>query len=303
MRAVLERAAPMARSDAPVVVLGETGTGKEVLARAIHASGTRASRPFVALNCGAIPADLMESELFGHVRGSFSGAVGDKTGLFEAADGGTLLLDEVAELPLALQVKLLRVLQDGQVRRVGANQPVGVNVRVIAATHRPLRLLVDGGAFREDLYYRLRVFQVVLPPLRDRCEDILPLAHDVLVALSGGSQTFGADVERALLAHRWPGNIRELVNAVRHGAAMARGAVVGLADLPEDVQAGATQAAPVPEGAPRSLHSPVLRPLADVEREHILAVVRACVGNHSEAARVLGIARNTLWRKLESYRA
>jgi two-component system response regulator HydG len=299
MRTVLERAAPMARSDAPVVVLGETGTGKEVLARAIHASGPRASRPFVVLDCGAMPSDLMEGELFGHVRGAFSGAVGDRTGLFEAASGGTLLLDEVADLPLGLQVKLLRVLQDGQVRRVGATGSVGVNVRVIAATRRPLRQLVERGAFREDLYYRLRVFQVNVPPLRERPEDVLPLARDVLNGLSGGAQTFGPEAERALVDHRWPGNVRELVNAVRHGAALARGAVVERADLPEDV-AGAPRAQP--RGPGPAAGPAVLRPLAEVEREHILAVLKACRNNHSEAARVLGIGRNTLWRKLELFR-
>jgi two-component system response regulator HydG len=298
MRAVLQRAAPMASSDAPVVVLGETGTGKEVLARAMHASGPRAARPFVALSCAAMPADLLESELFGHVRGAVSGAIGDKTGLFQAADGGTLLLDEIAELPLGVQAKLLRVLQDRQIRRVGGSQPVAVNVRVMAASHQPLRQLVEGGTFREDLYYRLRVFQVVLPPLRERPEDILPLARDVLQGLTGGAQAFGPEAEHALAAHRWPGNVRELVNAVRHGAALARGAVVERADLPEDVTGPAAAAPAGARPAPRT----VLRSLAAVEREHILAVLKACRGNHSEAARVLEIGRNTLWRKLELYR-
>jgi two-component system response regulator HydG len=301
MRALLERAGPIARSDAPVVILGETGTGKEVLARAMHASGSRGERAFVALNCGAMPPDLMESELFGHVRGAFSGAVSEKVGLFEAADGGTLLLDEVAELPLQLQVKLLRVLQDGQVRRVGANQGVGVDVRVVAATHRPLRELVARGAFREDLYYRLRVFQLLLPPLRDRAEDVLPIARALLANLSGGAQLLGPEAEAALVAHRWPGNIRELVNAIRHGAALARGGVVAASDLPEDIAPAPPPPPPVAVPAPTA--KPVqLRPLAEVEREHILGVVQACHGHHSEAARVLGIARNTLWRKLEDYR-
>jgi two-component system response regulator HydG len=300
MRAVLQKAAPIAGSDAPVVVLGETGTGKEVLARAMHASGARAGREFVAINCGAMPAELMESELFGHVRGAFSGAVSDKIGLFETAHGGTLLLDEVAELSLALQVKLLRVLQDGQVRRVGANQSVAVDVRIIAATHRPLGDLVQRGAFRQDLYYRLRVFQLVLPPLRDRAEDILPLARDLLAELSHGAQALGPDAEAALVAHRWPGNIRELVNAIRHGAALARGGIVTAGDLPDDV-APAFPPRPV-AGMPPPVAAVRLRSLAEVEREHIVAVVRACGGRQAEAARILGIARNTLWRKLEEYR-
>jgi two-component system response regulator HydG len=300
MRAVLQRMVRVATSNAPVVLLGETGTGKEVLSRALHAAGPRAARPFVALNCGALPAELMESELFGHVRGAFSGAVADKPGLLEAADGGTLLLDEIAELPLALQVKLLRVLQDGQVRRVGANAAVHVDVRVVAATHRPLPDLVERGAFREDLYFRLRVFQVVLPPLRERPEDVLPIARSVLAAL-GGPSRLAPDAERALLSHRWPGNVRELVNAVRHGVALARGDAVDVDDLPDDVSAAPARRPS--SGAVRLPATPdVLRPLAEVEREHILAVMRACGGRPAEAARVLGIARNTLWRKLEEYR-
>jgi two-component system response regulator HydG len=252
------------------------------------------------------------------VRGAFSGAVGDKTGLFVEADGGTLLLDEIAELPLELQVKLLRVLQDGQVRRVGANHAVAVDVRVIAATHRPLRQLVERGAFREDLYYRLRVFQVTLPPLRDRSEDILPLAREILRGLAGAAKVLDPEAERALLAHRWPGNVRELVNAIRHGAALAQTAVVEREDLPEDVTAPERQPAETrtpPPGVVRAVAEVErelvgaatagggpLRTLAQVEREYILAVVRACHGNQSEAARVLGIGRNTLWRKLEAYR-
>jgi two-component system response regulator HydG len=299
MRAVLERAVVMAGSDAPVVILGETGAGKEVLARAVHASGPRAARPFVVVGCGAMSAGLLESELFGHVRGAFSGAACDKTGLFEAARGGTLLLDEIAEMPLGLQAKLLRVLQEGRVRRVGASSAVAVDVRVLATTHRPLRQLVERGAFRDELYYRLRVFQLSVPPLRERREDVLPLARDVLRGLPGGAGTFAPEAERALVAHRWPGNVRELVNAVRHAAALARGGVVERAHLPEDVAGPESPPAPAPA---RAAGPATLRSLAEVEREHILAVLKACRNNHSEAARVLGIGRNTLWRKLEAWR-
>jgi DNA-binding NtrC family response regulator len=309
MRDVLRRAIPIAASDAPVVITGETGTGKEVLARALHDSGPRADRPFVAVNCGAMPGDLIESELFGHVRGSFSGAVSDKRGLFEEANGGTLLLDEIAEIPLPLQVKLLRVLQDGQVRRVGANQPVGVDVRVLAATHRDVHSLVRSGAFREDLYYRLKVFSLRLPPLRDRTEDILPLARDILVHQPGIATRFSPEASRALLGHRWPGNIRELSNAMRHAAALARSECVELEDLPEDLVASSDPVAvPAPYPGPEAPGRPrgdvlfvSLEPLAAVERRHILSVLRACGGNQAEAARVLGIARNTLWRKLEAF--
>ena len=289
MRRVLRRAAALARNAAPVVLQGETGTGKEVLARVLHASSPRASRAFVAVNCAALPGDLLESELFGHARGAFTGAVTEKTGLFDEADRGTLLLDEVAELPLPLQAKLLRVLQDGEVRRVGATRASRVDVRVLAATHRDLRAQVARGAFREALFYRLKVFSLTLPPLRERPEDLLPIAGQLLALEEGSARGFSRDAERALLAYRWPGNIRELSNAVRHGAALAQGDAVRADDLPDEVLHRQRPALTV------------LRPLADVEREHVLAVLDACGGNQAEAARALGLARNTLWRRLRAY--
>jgi DNA-binding NtrC family response regulator len=288
MRRLLVRAAALARATAPVVLQGETGTGKEVLARVLHASSPRAGKPFVAVNCAALPGDLLESELFGHVRGAFTGAVSDKPGLFEEAEGGTLLLDEVAELPLPLQAKLLRVLQDGEVRRVGGNRSHRADVRVLAATHRELREQVARAAFREDLFYRLNVFSLTLPPLRERKEDILPIALQLLELEEGPARSFSRDAERVLLAYRWPGNIRELSNAVRHGAALSAGPAVRADDLPDEVRL---------QRAAR----PLMRPLADVEREHVLAVLDACAGNQAEAARVLGLARNTLWRRLRAY--
>jgi DNA-binding NtrC family response regulator len=305
MRDVLRRASTIAASSAPVVIRGETGTGKELLARFIHAHGTRGEGPFVAVNCGAIHAELMESELFGHARGAFSGAIQDHHGLFEEASGGTLLLDEIAEIPLALQVKLLRVLQEGEVRRVGTNRPVSVDVRVLAATHRDLERLVREGAFREDLYYRLKVFVLRLAPLRERPEDVIPLARQVLGRLLGTEVQICPKAAAALLAHAWPGNARELVNAMRHAAALAQGGTIAIQDLPEEIGASASEAhgpAPRAEHPPPSPAPPgPLEPLAVVERRHILAVVAACRGNQAQAARALGIARNTLWRKLEAY--
>jgi DNA-binding NtrC family response regulator len=305
MRKVLRRASTIATATAPIVIRGETGTGKELVARFIHAHGTHASGPFVAVNCGAIHAELMESELFGHARGAFSGAVAEHHGLFEEASGGTLLLDQIAEIPLPLQVKLLRVLQEGEVRRVGTNRPVRVDVRVLAATHRDLERLVREGSFREDLYYRLKVFVLRLAPLRERPEDVLPLARQVLSRLLGTEVQICPKAAAALLAHPWPGNARELVNAMHHAAALAQGGTIAVQDLPEEIGASGLEAhgpGPPADGPPSPpARLPLLERLALVERRHILAVVEACRGNQAEAARVLGIARNTLWRKLEGY--
>ena len=292
MRDLLRRAARFARSDAPVVVLGETGTGKEVVARVLHANSARADRAFVAVNVAALPAELLESELFGHARGAFTGAGSARDGLFHEADGGTLFLDEIGEMPLPLQVKVLRALQDGEIRRVGENQSVGVDVRIVCATHRDLAERVREGAFREDLYFRLKVLTLQVPPLRERRDDIVPLAERFLAEGRTGHTGFTAAARSRLLAHRWPGNVRELENAVRHGAALAEGGEVDAGDLPDEL--GARAAAPRPE-------APALRPLADVERDHILAVLDACGGSQVEAARALGIGRNTLWRKLKAY--
>ncbi len=291
MQAILRRAEGIARTSAPVILLGETGTGKEVLARTIHRLGARAGRPFVPVNCGAIPGELLESELFGHVRGSFSGAVADKAGLFQTASGGTLLLDEVADLPLALQVKLLRVLQGGEVRRLGANRSQVVDVRVIAATHKDLDALVRSGAFRADLFFRVKVFSLKLPPLRERTEDILPLARRFLRMERTPPPRLSPAVSSMLEGYAWPGNCREVSNAMRYAAAVAEGEVVELEHLPEEIL----------RAAAASGDRPVLGTLAERERQHILTVLQACQGVRSVAARILGISRNTLGRKLQAY--
>lgn len=288
MQQVLQRAALFAASDAPVVIQGETGTGKEVVARLIHANSPRASQAFVAVNVAALPTELLESELFGHAKGAFTGAGSARRGLFEAAAKGTLFLDEIGEMPLAMQVKLLRALQDGEVRRVGEIEPFAVDVRVICATHRDLRRRVLEGQFREDLYYRLKVLSLKVPPLREREGDVLPLARHFLEGENTKARVFSEAAERLLQKHRWPGNVRELQNAVKHGAALADGAKVGVDHLPDEL----TDRSSFSEG------SPSLEPLAVVERQYISRVLDACGGSQSEAARVLGIARNTLWRKL-----
>jgi two-component system response regulator HydG len=329
IRATFLRVADFAPAEAPVMVFGESGTGKEVVARALHANGPRRDGPFVALNVAAVPGELLESELFGHVRGAFTGATQAKQGLLEAASGGTLFLDEIAEMPLPLQAKLLRAVQEGEVRRVGDTRVFGVDVRFVCATHRDLRALVAAGRFREDLYYRLKVLALRVPPLRERPEDVLPLARAFVAQEKRPAAGFSPEAERALLAHPWPGNVRELGNAVKHGCALARGGVIRVEHLPEEVTAArvaapsgaATPAAepPLPvRRASRVATDRMMPPssptataaaraaaaaaasarLADVERAHVLAVLARCGGSQTEAARVLGIGRTTLWRKL-----
>jgi DNA-binding NtrC family response regulator len=296
MRAVLLRVADFAQAEAPVMIFGESGTGKEIVARALHANGPRRDGPFVALNVAAMPGELLESELFGHVRGAFTGAAAAKTGLLEAASGGTLFLDEIAEMPLPLQAKLLRAVQEGEVRRVGDTRVFAVDVRFVCATHRDLRAQVARGLFREDLYYRLKVLSVRVPPLRDRPEDVLPLARSFVALENRPAAGLSPEAEQALLAYGWPGNVRELGNAVKHGCALSRGGPIRLEHLPEELREGAApDGARSPGGAERPLS------LADAEREHVLRVVALCGGSHREAARALGIGRTTLWRKLRAY--
>ncbi|MBS2020523.1 MAG: sigma 54-interacting transcriptional regulator [Deltaproteobacteria bacterium] len=290
LRAVMARAAVVARTTSSVVVHGETGTGKEVVARLVHANSPRRSGPFVAVNVAALPPELLESELFGHVRGAFTGAVTTTQGLFGEADGGTLFLDEIGEMPLPLQAKLLRVLQEGEVRRVGESKGRRVDVRVVSATHRDLKALVAQGSFREDLYYRLRVFGLVVPPLRDRRADILPLAQMFAARLGHHELRFSREARAALEKYRWPGNVRELGNVVEHAVAFAEGGLVEVAHLPEEVTSSGPAAPPA--GA--------LRSLAEMEHQHISAVLAACDNNQVLAAKVLGISRTTLWRKLSA---
>ena len=289
MRALMLRAAPIAASDAPVVITGESGTGKEVLARALHANSPRKNKPFLAVNVAALPGELLESELFGHVKGAFTGASAARSGLFEAADGGTLLLDETSEMPLALQAKLLRVLQDGEVRRVGDTRPFSVDVRVLCATNQDLRASLAQRRFREDLYYRLRVFTLLVPPLRERREDILPLARLFLEQEHHPTGRFTASTLEVLDRCRWPGNVRELANAVKHGAVLSGRDDVDTVHLPDEIVR--------PRPAPTSAN---LGTLADVEREHVLRVLEACGGRQGDAARILGVGRTTLWRKLRA---
>ena len=265
MHAVLDLVERVAPTNATVLIQGESGTGKEVIAKAVHHASARAARPFVAVNCGAVPETLLESELFGYVRGAFTGAAVSKLGLFEEADGGTLFLDEIAEMPAALQVKLLRALQSGEVRRLGATQAATIDVRVLAATNGDLATRIAQGTFREDLFYRLNVIQLVLPPLRDRREDIPALAEHFIARASaklGRPLRLSPGALECLLRYPWPGNVRELENAVERAAILARTAAVEPDDLPPHVSAG-LQLGPSP-ALPRQIT------LADAERAHIL---------------------------------
>jgi DNA-binding NtrC family response regulator len=296
MQAVLELVERVAPTDATLLVQGESGTGKEVIAKAVHHASRRAARPFVAVNCGAVPETLLESELFGYARGAFTGAAVPKRGLFEEADGGTLFLDEIAEMPAALQVKLLRTLQSGEVRRLGATQATTIDVRVIAATHGDLAALISQGSFREDLFYRLNVIQVSLPPLRDRREDIPALAEHFLAraaAKLGRTRRLSPTALERLLRYPWPGNVRELENAIERAAILARHEAIEPDDLPPHVTAG------LPLGPSPALPRQIT--LAEAERIHILQTLERFGRNHSGAAEALGIGRTTLWRKLKEY--
>ena len=293
---VVDRAAATAL---PVVIVGESGTGKELVARALHETGARSGGPFVAINCSAVPEQLLESELFGHVRGSFTGAERDRRGLFEVASGGTLFLDEIADTSPAMQAKLLRVLQDGQVRRVGDTRLVAVDVRVIAATQRALAELVTAGRFREDLRFRLEVLTVPVPPLRERDGDLPILVEAVLarVAAAAGAKPsrLTRPALRALALHRWPGNIRELENALARGVAMG-GEVIDLEDLPEAIAAAAARPEPTRAVAAEDLR---LKPaLAATEHSYIAAAMDRAKGNQTVAARLLGLSRFGLQKKL-----
>ncbi len=295
---VLRLAEQVGPTESTVLIQGESGTGKEVLARYIHRLSPRCNGPFLSLNCGALPESLLESELFGHVKGSFTGAVRDKVGLFAAARGGTFFLDEIAEMALATQVKLLRVLQEREALPVGAIEPVPVDVRVVAATNRDLDEALRHGTFRSDLYYRLNVISLKLPPLRERREDIPLLAEAFLRRLA---QERSQPVRRlsqaaleALLAYQWPGNVRELENALEHAVTLSRGEEIGVEALPARVTC------PKPE--PLVQERPRANPTLEViERAYIQWVLQCEGGNKSRAAEVLGIDPSTLYRKLARY--
>jgi len=306
MNSVFQLMEKISGVDGTVLVTGESGTGKELVARAIHFAGPRSDGPFVVVNCGAVPRDLIESEFFGHVKGAFTDARADKTGTFELADGGTIFLDEVGELSQEAQVKLLRALGEREITRVGGTKTVPVDVRVIAATNKDLEEEVRTGNFREDLYFRLAVLSLRLPPLRERAEDIPLLAEHFVrrfaAELGKSVQGFTPGATARLAGYSWPGNVRELENVVYEALVMADGDWVDEAALPARLRAGAVPgtASGGPPAAPSSLKEAALRAAERTEKELILEALRQAGGNRTRAARILGVSRKTLFNKMTS---
>ncbi|MBB3813024.1 two-component system NtrC family response regulator [Xanthomonas arboricola] len=296
MRNVHKRIGLAAASDLPVLITGETGTGKELVARALHRASARAASAFVAVNCAAIPLELMESELFGHRKGAFSGATSDRIGLIREADGGTLFLDEIGDMPLPMQAKLLRFLQEGEVTPLGGRGAQKVDVRVLAATHRDLAAWVAAGQFRSDLRYRLNVVPIELPPLRERGQDIVLLAQYFLRTGDGAARALSADAQARLLAYPWPGNVRELRNVMQRSQLLVRGHSIVAADLDDALDHSAEQP---PTAAP--LQGTLPEAVARLEKQMIQDALAHSSGNRAEAARRLGIHRQLLYRKLDEY--
>jgi two-component system response regulator AtoC len=292
MQRVIEVIKVVAKSNATVLVTGESGTGKELVARAIHSQSNRHNKPFIAVSCAALPESLLESELFGHEKGSFTGAYAQKKGKFEFAEGGTLFLDEIGEMSANIQVHLLRVLEEKEFTRVGGNEPIKADVRVVSATNKDLRKAIEKQEFREDLYYRLNVVNVELPPLRERKEDVPLLAQHFLNKFASENRKevsgFSPDALEFLLDYDWPGNVRELENAIERAVILAKNSLITVDDLPqENLSLGYSI------GSKKSIK--------EVEKEHILNVLRKTGDNYSEAARILGISRMTLYNKAKEY--
>jgi two-component system NtrC family response regulator len=301
VRKLISKVAP---TDSTVLVLGETGTGKELVARALHDQSLRRDMPFVAINCGALPESLIESELFGHRRGSFTGADEHRVGLFEVANGGTLFLDEIGELPKAMQAKLLRFLESGEIRRVGENESLTVDVRVICATHRHLDQMVDECEFREDLMFRINTFEIHLPALRERREDIAQLAVHLMRRLRTGvrpqDELFTSEALRVLREHTWPGNVRELANVIEHAAILSEAGPIDVGDFPNKFESRRLRATTQTGGTAMALKAPVgaHHTLREIELQVIYQTLERLGGNKPKAAEELGISLKTLYNKL-----
>ena len=298
MQDVFRRVRLAAQGDVPVLLTGESGTGKELAARAIHALSARKDRPFFAINCSAIPETLIESELFGHVRGAFTGAIRDKVGVFQAAEGGTLFLDEIWDTSPLLQLKLLRVLQESEIRRVGDEKNIKVNVRLVTATNKDLKHLLASGAVREDFFYRIRVFEIALPALRERREDLPLLINHFIAERSTvycrSINDIAQDVMQQMLKYSWPGNVRELRNAIEHAFVTVEGNCLTVLDLPAEIRMSTSHPHKTPIKEP-------LTPEQQAERDQILETLRQTKGSKTKAAKLLGYSRVTLWKKLQKF--
>jgi len=293
---VLREVTQVAKSDSPILIQGESGTGKELIARAIHSSG-RPGKPFIPINCGAMPETLLESELFGYMKGAFTGARINKKGLFEEAHDGTIFMDEIGDMPLITQVKILRALDFGEIRRLGSNTPIYVNTRIVAATNKDMLSLVKDGKFREDLYYRLNVISIKIPPLRERKSDIIPLANHFLKLYSARMgkdvKKISHEVRQILLKYDWPGNVRELENVIERAIVLAQYDTIFPDDLPTGLQSNQPDIIKIAIEKRWSLK--------ELEKEYLSNVIKNHSGNLSKAVETLGIARNTLWRKMKKF--
>jgi two-component system response regulator HydG len=302
MHSVLAKLRQIAPTSASVLITGESGTGKELAAKALHINSPRKNKPFVPLNCAELSENMLESELFGHVKGAFTGADRDRIGRFQYANGGTLFLDEIGDMPTTIQVKLLRVLENGEVIRVGSNEPVKVNVRLISATHRELADAIAEGKFRQDLYHRLKVVSVKLPPLRERRDDIPLLMEHFLKEFAASHDKkilgFTPAVRKVLMSYSWPGNVRELRNTIESMVVIDADGQLDLDDLTEDLQAATTSGR---ADGPSGIDSLVGKSLEDIEKHYINETLKRTTGNREEAARLLGIGERTLYRKLKEY--
>jgi len=306
MNAMIDRLRRIAPTDASVLIEGATGTGKELVAQAIHQNSPRKKLPFVALNCAALSENILESELFGHIRGAFTDASTDRVGKFEYAHGGTLFLDEVGDMPLPTQIKLLRVLESGEITRVGSNELIHVNVRILSATNRDLEVAIQDGSFREDLYHRLKVVTIHIPDLAERIQDI-PLLIEHLIKLfakrhNKAIKSMSTAARRKLMAYHWPGNVRQLRNVVESMVVVDYDQVLDLDDLPDEFEAYDDSIAGDGAGSQGSLANLVGRPITEVERLFILETLHLTSGNREEAARMLGIGERTLYRKIKDYK-
>ena len=302
MNSVIEKLKRIAPTDASVLIQGATGTGKELVAQAIHQNSPRKIRPFVALNCAALSENILESELFGHIKGAFTDASADRIGKFEYTDRGTLFLDEVGDMPMPTQIKLLRVLESGEITRVGSNETIKVNVRILSATNRDLQESIADGSFRSDLYHRLKVVTVILPDLRQRTQDIPLLIEEFTQQFAlrhhKTINSMATAARRRLMAYDWPGNVRQLRNVVESMVVVDDDGILGLGDLPEEFT---EEADTTLEGGSLSLSSMVGRPLVDVEKQFIADTLNLTGGNREEAAKFLGIGQRTLYRKIKEY--